>query len=64
MRAIIDNNLPVTLAERIAEIDSALTIEHVVNLGVQHLPDAALKRLFHDGDTVWITRDEDFVGFM
>ena len=60
MTAIVDNNLPLSLARRLGESQRAVTVKHVVELGVQDHPDDGLRRRWQFEPVIWITRDEDF----
>ena len=60
MRAIIDNNLPLVLAQRLRAAQNQVTVEHVVELGLQACSDTELRRRWEQDEIIWITRDEDF----
>ena len=59
MTAIVDNNLPLSLARRMGESQREVEVKHVVELGVQDETDDDLRRRWQDQAVIWITRDED-----
>ena len=60
MKAVIDNNLPVTIRERIQEIRPDADVVHIADLGLQDQKDSELRRRWQHEEIVWVTRDEDF----
>ena len=60
MKAIVDNNLPVTLCRKIREIAPGAEIAHIIDLKLQDRNDHELRERFQHEPVVWITRDEDF----
>jgi predicted nuclease of predicted toxin-antitoxin system len=60
VKAIIDNNLPVTVLKRIRTIVPDADVDHLADLGLQDLTDAQLRRRWQRREIAWITRDEDF----
>ena len=60
MTAIIDNNLPLTLARRLRELQAACEVRHLVELGLQDQSDDNLRQRWRRDTVIWITRDEDF----
>lgn len=60
MKAIVDNNLPLSLARRLSASQRAVEVNHVVDLGVQDRSDEDLRRKWRNHAVIWITRDEDF----
>ncbi len=60
MKAIVDNNLPLSLARQMGGSQHAVEVSHVVDLGVQDEPDAELHRRWCHEAVIWVTRDEDF----
>ncbi|OGV66931.1 MAG: hypothetical protein A3K19_03670 [Lentisphaerae bacterium RIFOXYB12_FULL_65_16] len=60
MTALVDNNLPLSLARRMREIQDRVEVKHLVELGLQNRTDASLRRRWRHEGIIWITRDEDF----
>jgi predicted nuclease of predicted toxin-antitoxin system len=60
MIAVVDNNLPLSLARRLAGLQSSIEVQHLVDLGLQHQSDESLRRRWRHDAIVWISRDEDF----
>ena len=60
MTAIVDNNLPLSLARRMGELQDRVEVQHLVDLGLQDRTDESLRRRWRHEAVVWITRDEDF----
>ena len=60
MIAIVDNNLPLSMARRMGQLQNRVAVSHLVDLGLQDLTDQSLRRHWRHDDVIWITRDEDF----
>ena len=60
MRAIIDNNLPLTLGLRIRDLVPDADVAHVAELGLQDESDQQLRVRWRQDTIAWISRDEDF----
>ncbi|MGA1194672.1 MAG: DUF5615 family PIN-like protein [Kiritimatiellia bacterium] len=60
MRAIVDNNLPVTMVRRIREMNSSISLQHLSEIGLADAADDFLRKYFVGEEIVWISRDEDF----
>lgn len=60
MTAIVDNNLSVSLARRMGADQSQVDVRHVVDSGLQHATDDALRSRWRSDNIVWVTRDQDF----
>jgi len=60
MNAIVDNNLPLSMARRLGELQNHVEVTHVVDLGVQDESDESLRKRWRHENIVWLTRDEDF----
>ena len=60
MIAVVDNNLPLSLARRLAELQKAVEVRHLVDLGLQHQSDEKLRRHWQNDEVIWVPRDEDF----
>ena len=60
MTAIVDNNLPLSLARRLGQLQTQVAVQHLVDLSLQNQTDQNLRRRWDKGQVIWITRDEDF----
>jgi hypothetical protein len=60
MIAIFDNNLPLSLARQMGQLQTGVAVSHIVELGLQDRSDASLRRRWKHDEVIWITRDEDF----
>lgn len=60
MTAVVDNNLPLTLARRLRELQAGVEVKHLVELGLQNQSDDSLRQRWRRDAVIWITRDEDF----
>lgn len=60
MKAILDNNLPVTIRERVLVLVPDADIVHLRDLGLQDQTDDVLRLRWANEPIARITRDEDF----
>jgi len=60
MTAVVDNNMPLSLARRMRDLQSLIPVMHIVELGLQDRSDDSLRRHWRQDEVIWVTRDEDF----
>jgi predicted nuclease of predicted toxin-antitoxin system len=60
MRAIVDNNLPLTMTRQARELAPGVDVKHVSELGLAEASDDFLRKKFSGDHVIWISRDEDF----